>query len=233
MSSGVLLFVLGALCCVSVIAMIAVLAVVGHRNAERRRHGFAAYAAQREWEYARSDPSLVTRFRGAPFGRGSSRQATNVLRGRHDRRPFVAFDYRYTTSSHSGDTTSSTNHSYSVIALHLGLTAPPLSVAPSGALSRFINQLTKSDIPVGDPVFDRAFTVKCASPDFARDVLHPQLTRMLMQWPALAWRFEDDSLLVVRGGVHQPGEVDSMLQLMAAILGQVPSYVWDRLGPAR
>jgi hypothetical protein len=71
--------------------------------------------------------------------------------------------------------------------------------------------------------------VRASDPRFAADVLHPQMMRMLLQWPALGWRFEGDSMLVVRSGHHAPHEVDATLAVMDAILDQVPAQVWRTL----
>jgi hypothetical protein len=229
----VLALLLGTVCVALPVVLVVLLAVRASRRAEERRAGLAGYAAHREWEYRAEDPSLVSRFTSAPFGRGSSRRATNVLLGRHDGRSFVAFDYSFVTSSSSGDTTSSTTHRYSVLALHVGRSVPALSVAPSGTMSRLFNALTNSDIPVGDPEFDRAFTVKSPVPEFARDVLHPGMLEVLRHHPDLAWRLEGDSMLVLRPGEHGPQEVEAKLHFMDAVLDRIPQRVWDRLGGER
>lgn len=64
---------------------------------------------------------------------------------------------------------------------------------------------------------------------FASDVLHPQMMQMLLQWPALGWRLEGDSMLVVRSGHHQPSEVDATLAVTDAIIDQIPEHVWRTL----
>ncbi|GAA4097183.1 hypothetical protein ACFFOS_00225 [Nocardioides kongjuensis] len=66
-------------------------------------------AYQREWEYRPSEPGLVDRVGGAPFGRGHARGASNVLIGRHDERAFAAVDHHHTTGS--GDSASHHVHS--------------------------------------------------------------------------------------------------------------------------
>ena len=229
MEAGIALFLLFGLMTAGLIALVVVVAVAGQRRARERQQGLAGFAHHKEWEYRPSDPSLVSPFQGAPFGRGHGRSATNVLLGHHDGRPFVAFDYRYTTTSGSGDSRSSSTYTHSVVALNLGAPTPGLSVAPTSTFGRLVNAVTGRDIPVGDPAFDEAFTVTSHSPEFARDVLHPGIREVARHHPDLAWRFEHDSLVVIRSGEHSPHEVESKLHFMDAILDRLPPHVRDRL----
>ena len=156
-------------------AFVVVLIVVGVIQNKRRQEGLAAFAAARGWVYKKSDPSLVTRFNGNPFGTGDSRRATNCLYGAHAERQMVAFDYQYTTSSGSGDNRTTTTHRYSVVAMNLGVAVPPLAVSPEGAVGRFFGRLTNRDIELESEDFNRAFTVTAHDRRFASDVLHPQI----------------------------------------------------------
>lgn len=231
MSGLVLLLVLGffGLFLAGIVALVVVGTVHAHRRSEERRQGIAGFAHHREWEYRPADPGLVDRFHGAPFGRGYGRSATNVLLGQHDGRPFVAFDYHYTTSSGTGEDRRSSRHVCSVVALNLGVRSPGLSVAPTGAFGRLVNAVTGRDIAVGDPAFDEAFTVTSPSPEFARDVLHPGVLEVLRHHPDLAWRLDGDSIVVIRGGEHTPQEVEAKLHFLDAVLDRLPPHVLDRL----
>lgn len=214
---------------VGFIVLAVVLVRAGIRQARERREALAGFAAAREWTYREADPSLVDRFHGSPFGTGSGRRATNCLYGRHAGRAMVAFDYHYTTSSGTGEDRSSTTHSHAVVALNLGVRVPALAVSPEGTIGRFFGRLTNRDIQLGSPAFDHAFTVTSDDPRFAVDVLHPQMVQLLLQWPALSWRFEGDSMVVVNRGTHAPVQVDATLAVMDAVLAHVPAVVWQRL----
>jgi hypothetical protein len=226
--------VVGLLCVGSAagfVALLVWLVVRAQRLARERREGMAWFAAQREWSYLPSDPRLVSRFVGAPFGRGSSQQALNVIHGTHSGRPFTAFDYRYVTHSTDGDGRSSSSvHSCSVVAMSLGVAVPNLSVAPQGGVGRFFGKLFGTDLRVGDPAFDDRFAVSADDLRFATDVLHPGMRAMLMSWSDLAWRLSVDSLVVFRIGVHSPAEIDAKLGAMDAIVAAVPAQVWTNLG---
>lgn len=211
------------------IGLVVWLILLAHKRAEKRQQGMAAYAAHREWDFRPSDPALVSRFSGAPFGTGYGQRASNVLLGTHEGRPLVAFDYHYTTSSGGGKTYSSTTHSYSVIALNLGVRTPGLSVGPTTAFGRLWNNLTGRDIEIGDPPFDQHFTVISPAPEFARDVLLSDVREVMQRNPELAWRIDGDSILMLRAGQHTPQEIEAKLHVMDAVLDRIPAHVWDRL----
>lgn len=225
----VLIFALGALLFAGLIALMVWSVAQANKRAAERRQGMAGFAHHREWEYRAEDPSLVSRFTGAPFGRGGGRRATNVLIGRHDERPMVAFDYHFTTTSSSGETTSTQEHVYSVVALNLGAHVPSLSIGPTGTLGRIFNAVTGRDIPIGDPAFDQHFTVTSTSPEFAQDVLRSDVMEVLRHHPDIAWRLDGDSMVMIRAGQHTPQEVEAKLHMMDAILDRIPTHVWDRL----
>lgn len=223
---------LGALCIVvPVVGCVLVGLAIAHRSrtARRRLETIAGYAGHREWRFSPSGAGLERRFAGDPFGRGTRRTASNVVEGRYEGRAFLAFDYRYTTSS--GD--SSSTHPFSVVTMHLGALAQPvpmLQVAPQGSLGRFFRSLFGGDLPLGDADFDARFHVRTTSQELARDVLHPDLRALLTAYQDRAWRLEGDSLLMFRAGEHAPAEIDAVLASMKAILDRVPPHVWARLG---
>lgn len=223
---ALLLFGLLLVVLVALVALVPVLIVVSARRTRERQQGLAAFAQAREWEYRPDDPALVGRFRGAPFESGRAGQARNVLLGTYDARPFTAFDYHYVTGS--GD--DRRTHTYSVVALNLGVAAPDLAVGPTTTIGRWVDALTGRDIEIGDPPFDAAFTVHSPSPEFARELLLSDVRDVMRHHPTLAWRITGDSLLVIRPGGYSPAEVDGLLGAMGALLDRVPARVWERLG---
>ena len=224
--------VLGSLCLIvpaaAFVAIVVSAVVLTSRARQRRLQGMAAYAATREWRFTEDGTGLESRYPGEPFGRGSGRRASNVVDGSYEGRPFLAFDYRYTTGS--GDDRSTSR--YSVVAVHLGPLlhpVPRLQVSPQGALGRFFGNLFGTDHHLGDPGFDDAFHVRTDSPELARDVLHPDMRLTLSAYQDRAWRLEGDSMLMFKRGEHSPAEIDAVLASMHAILSRVPPLVWDRL----
>ncbi len=208
------------------IAFAVVVALVGNHQAKKRREALMAFAASRGWTYLPQDESLVERFSGAPFGHGSSRRARNVLRGTHDGRPVVAFDYQYTTSSGSGKDRRTTTHHYSVVVMNIGAVVPRLAVSPQSMVSGFFGRVFNTDIELESEDFNRAFVVSADDRKFASDVLHPRMMEILLRWTDLGWRFERDSIISIRGGQHELAEVDAKLAHLDAVLDAVPDFVW-------
>ena len=204
--------------------------ILGYVKDKQRREGLASWAASKGWSYERTDTSgLVGRFDGTPFGTGSSRRATNVVRGTYDGRSMLAYDYRYTTSSTNSDgTSSSTTHQFSVLVTELGVAFPELSVTPEGMIKRFFGRLTNTDIELESEEFNRAFTVNCSDRKFASDVLNPQMMELLLQQPEVAWRFNQGCLLIIRSGEHTITELEAKLAWMDEILDHVPAFVWQQ-----
>ncbi len=226
----------GSLCLAGFGAFVVLVVVLIVKQAaanKRRVADLGAFAAQREWTFRPDGGGLEARFEGDPFGRGHSRRASNVLEGRYEGRAFVAFDYSYVTSSGTGEDRSSTTHTFSVVALHLGLPpqvqVPRLQVRPQGSIGRFFTNLFGADHRIGHPPFDDAFHVLTDSPPLARDVLHPGLIGMLMAHQGGAWRLHGDSLLLFDSGSHSPASLDATLAWGKAILDQVPPPVWSRM----
>ena len=218
-----------ALAVVGFIALFVVIAVLAFVAAKKRREALEAFATAKGWTYTARDDSLARRFDGRPFGQGYGRHANNVLRGVHDGRAMVAFDYQYTTSSGSGKDRTTDTHHYSVVVLSIGAVMPALSVSPEGMFGRIVGRLTNTDIELESEDFNRAFTVRCPDRKFAFDVLHPQTMQLLLGWPDLGWRFEGDSMLVVTDGRHSVEEVEARLGVMDAILDGIPEFVWAQV----
>ncbi|CAN5350729.1 hypothetical protein BH11ACT8_BH11ACT8_15760 [soil metagenome] len=221
----------GGLCLLVPIAAVAIIVVAIVRSSASRKQrttDLATYAAYREWRFSADGTGLESRFTGDPFGRGSRRRASNVIEGRFEGRPFLAFDYTYETGS--GD--DHTSHACSVLTMYLGDLGGPiplLQVSPQGSVGRFFSRIFGNDFVVGDPPFDDAFLVRTDTPAFATDVLHPGMRALLASYLDRGWRFQGDSMLMFRSGRHTPQEIDAVLASMRTIVDQVPAHVWSRL----
>ena len=217
------------------ILLMVLIGVLSYLSAKRRRESFTALAAQRGWTYVQRDDRWADRFDGAPFGTGRDRQANNVLIGAYDGRPFVAFDYRYSTTETSTDAqghvqTHTEVHPFSVLALDAGVTFPELSVTPEGFFGRTVGRLTNTDIELESEAFNRAFTVTSPDRKFATDVLHPRMMEYLLQIPDRGWSLRDGWLLAVRPGQHTVEQLDSRLTDLDGILDRIPEFVWKDAG---
>jgi len=224
-----------------VIVALVILTIVRRVLAERRKRAIAAFAAERELTYEAVDPSLVDRFQGSPFGRGYAQRATNVVHGTHEGRHVVIFDYHFRVRSSSGSrvggrsgrspSSGSSAHTYSVIAMHLDAVVPDLSVSPTGVLGHLVNAVSKRDVQVGHADLDREFTIVTSDPQFAAEVLTPEVAALMLRNTHVAWRFERDSMLMMERGTWSTDELDARLRLMDALLDATPAALWRRLRP--
>ena len=205
------------------------LAVFSYQQAKKRREALAAYAVSKGWRFEADQPLLVDRFQGAPFGIGDSRRAENAIYGQHEGRDFVSFDYQYETTSGTGKDRHTTTHTFSVLALSMGVALPSLTVDPENFLERFVGRLTNRDIELESEDFNRAFTVTSPDRKFASDVLHPRMMEFLLQHRDVGWRFERDSMLIVASGRRTIPQIDATLALMDQIAAQVPAFVWKQI----
>jgi hypothetical protein len=217
------------------VCVVGLVAYLGYVQARKRREAFAATAARHEWSYTERDDSWTTRFQGAPFGQGDDRRAENILQGSYEGRPFVAFDYRYSTTSTTTDGQGHTQthtevHPYSIVAMGVGAVFPALSVSPEGFFGRLVGRLTNKDIELESEDFNRAFTVTCPDRKFASDVLHPQMMEYLLTMPELAWHLQGDWIIAVHTGRHSVEEVDTKLAQIDGIVDKVPEFVWRAVG---
>jgi hypothetical protein len=211
------------------LAIAVAVVVFSYLAAKKRREEMATYAVAHGWRFEAEQPLLVERFAGPPFGLGFGRRAFNVLYGSHEGRDLVSFDYEYKTQSTNGKQTTTTVHRFSVLALSMGISMPPLSVDPENFLDRFVGRLTGNDIDLESEDFNRAFTVSCPDRKFASDVLHPQMMEYLLQHRQVGWRFEQDSMLTVTQGQRTPAQIDATIEVMDDITDLVPEFVWLRL----
>lgn len=198
---------------------------------KRRRAGLvAAYATQAGWEYRGSAPELAERFRQPPFGAGFSRRLENVLVGSLDGRSVAAFDYHYYYRGTLGPTSAGSRW-YSVLAISLGVQVPDVAVNP--AKTRFLAFSAHRDVRTGDPAFDEAFAVATKVPQFALDVLTPEIRTLMLRHPVTAWRFDGDSLLTIFQLVilRSPALDEERLATARQVVARIPPYVWDRLAP--
>lgn len=222
-----------------VVGVSVLVTIVNRVLAERRKRAMTAFAAERELTFEARDDSLVDRFRGSPFGRGYAQRATNVVHGRHEGRRVVAFDYHFRTRGSRGSrvggrggrsgSSGSHSHTYSVIAMHLDVVVPDLSVSPTGVLGHLVNAVSKRDVQVGHQDLDREFTIVTSDPRFAAEVLSPEAAALTLRNTHVAWRFERDSMLMIERGTWSTTEIDARLRLMDALLDATPAALWRRL----
>ena len=212
------------------LVLVAVVCAVGYvvwRIEQQRRARYLAFAAERGWTYTPRDDSWVDRFEGSPFGRGSSRRATHVLRGEFAGRDMVAFHYRYLTRSHNGQQQTTQTHKFTVVALALPASLPWLELTGENVLTRIGSALGLADVELESEDFNRRYRVTADDRRFAYDVLHPRTMEQLLAQPTVNLRLSGADALLWDNGFADPEELPGMLAPLAQLVDGIPSYVWS------
>ncbi len=223
-----LLFVVG-------LGLVVLVAVLAYLADKKRREMLQNLAAARGWTYTQRDDAWAHHFEGAPFGRGHNRQARNILRGVHDGREFVGFDFVYHTTETSTDadghtTSREVSHWYSVLALRTADGLPRLEVSPEGFFGRAIGKLTNRDIELESEEFNRAFTVVSSDRRFAYDILHPRLMEQLLLTRDVGWKIDQGWILAIEPGKHDVADIGRRLTVIDGVLDAVPDFVRQQYG---
>ncbi|MFZ0322538.1 MAG: hypothetical protein WAN48_00220 [Actinomycetes bacterium] len=188
--------------------------------------------SSRGWTYEASDQSLVTRWAGDPFDKGTNHRARNVVVGETSGRRFIAFDYTYDVRrSNGGVGSSSTTYRFTVTALSLPVALPTLQVVPESWGSRLATGVgLTSDVDLESDAFNQRFRVTTSSRKFASDVLTPRQMEELLAQPAFCWRIEGDEILTWSEGEIETDQVGAPAGLLAGILDGIPAFVWRDQG---
>lgn len=210
-----------------VLAIAAAVAWAFWRVAQQRRARYLAFAADRGWLYTPRDDSWVDRFAGEPFGRGRSRQATHVLRGRYDGREAVVFDYRYLTHSGSGQHQTTQTHRFTVCALRLPAQLPRLELTGENVLTRLGRALGRDDVELESEEFNRRYRVSAQDRRLAYDVLHPRQMEQLLAVPTLNLRLWGADALLWERGSTDLAALPERLAVLSRFVDGIPAYVWS------
>jgi hypothetical protein len=196
-----------------------------HLERERRAR-YVAFAQERGWTYTPRDNTLVRQFRGEPFGRGSARRASHVLRGQYGGREAVVFDYRFVTRSSDGQQQTTQTHRFTVCALRLPAALPRLELTAENPLTRLAGALGFDDVELESEDFNRRYRVRSDDRRLAYDVLHARTIEQLLALPTLNLRLDGaDAVLWERGTTSLP-DVPARLAVLSQLVDGIPSYVW-------
>ncbi|MCV2395358.1 hypothetical protein OEB99_13660 [Actinotalea sp. M2MS4P-6] len=190
----------------------------------QRQKALQQWAARNGWTYYGTDQSLVSRWRGTPFGHGSSRRVSELVVGRWGGLPAMSFAYRYTTGSGKNRTT----HHYWVCAVSMPTWLPTLQLTPQGFGARIVTALGGQDIEFESEDFNRAWRVEARDAKFAHDILHPRMLERLVRGDArgLSLRMEGADVLCWSQELPDLDRLAARLGVMRAMVDGVPRYVW-------
>jgi hypothetical protein len=195
---------------------------------KKRREAAQAFARERGWTYTAKVPGLTQRWQSAPFARGHSRRAFNVLTGAFQDMPVVSFAYQYTTGSGKNQTT----HYFHVVALSLPARLPWLRLSADGAGASVAKFFGGQDIRFESKAFNDAWRVQSADQKFAYDFIHPRMMDRLMAPDAVGRTLtvEDADIVLTVAGRQALEAIDGYVNLLYGVYQQIPRHLWLNVG---
>lgn len=221
--------VVAVVCCA--IALVVVLMSVAQNRHEKRVKELSEWAEQRGWRYDEERADLVDHFVGKPFVKqASGPKAQHVLSGTHRGRRVLGYEYRYTTSSYNGTTTTSTTHIFRIVAVAVPNSTPVLEVREEHLGHKLLEIVGVHDLQLGHSLFDETFKIEADDDDFARSVLAPEVMEWILDEPVgrrVPFRFTGDHLLTWESIGLDPGVAVETADFLIDLLERIPERAWE------
>ena len=194
---------------------------------QRRRKELEAFAGRVGMSFTPGDAGHVySRLEDfTPFGQGSSRRASNLLRGRRGEVDWEFFDYRYTTGSGKNRRT----HRYGIAVANVGLVFPRMTIRPEGMFDKIASLAGFDDLNFESEAFSRRYHVKGEDRRRVYELIHPRMMEYLLGVPPTHWQFGPGVILLIRGGHYNPAQIEHAIAVVEGFLARVPSFVRDDL----
>ena len=209
-----------------VVAIIAVVVIIGYICAKKRREAMAALAMRLGLRY---DPSkrrdLARRYRFLDkLRRGSNRYAYNILSGNYQGHEVTLFDYHYQTGS--GKDTH--HHYFSFFILHLPMSFPELVIDKEGFFSKIAQAVGYDDIDFESHEFSRKFCVRSSDKKFAYDVCNGQMIEYLLSNSDLSIEIEGEVMAISFRSRLAPEQIEPNLNRLITVRSLMPEYLFSR-----
>ncbi|MTE12477.1 hypothetical protein [Nocardia aurantiaca] len=201
------------------LAVLLPIAVLAERDRKRRLH---EWAKANGWTFQeRSSAPWTTRLPGRNR-RGLGVTLTGIVNGRW----VTVAEYRYETTSSTGESTTAKTHRYIAVLVLLDRAHPSLAVRERGMMSQFGRALF-GDKPTatGNVMFDARFRIDAADAGYAKAMVGPHLVAAHIAGAVPQWSLVGNELL----GFTPAGKLKDP-NLIPWYAGQL-SRVADLLGP--
>lgn len=210
------------------LGMVGLVVWLAYRARKQRSEAARAFARARGWTYTANVPALTRRWRSAPFGRGHSLSARDVLTGTFEGRHIVSYEYQYTTGSGKNRST----WTYHVVALSLPVPLPWLQLSPDGAGAAIARFFGGQDIAFESQAFNDAWRVKGPPGQFPYDFIHPRMMRRLMANDAVGRSItvEGADIYLAVSGRQVLEAIDVYVNLLYGIYDLIPRHLWLKVG---
>jgi len=216
-----------------ILAGVAAAGYLAWRAKQKRRQDLAAFALQRGFEFAASDPFGLIGYGFHLFQLGDGRGCENVMWGTWQNLTVKEADYWYYTESSDGKGhRSRTYHHFSVALAEMGCTLPDVTVEREGVGSWVAGHLGFHDIEFESEQFNRMFNVKAQDREFAFKLLDARMINW-MQSTGGQFGFEvNGPSLLVWSNRRRPGDLIPLLGCAKLFCDHIPRLVWNEYGTA-
>jgi len=206
------------------VCLVAVVAIIGHIYAERRREIMAALAAKLGLRFSpHKDPGLARQYEFLNKLRaGRDRYAYNVLSGTYQGHEVMVFDYHYKTGS--GKDTH--HHYFSCFVLHMPTACPELTIAREGVFSKIAQAVGYDDIDFESHEFSRRFCVRSKDKKFAYDVCHARMIEYLLANDDLTIEIDAYAMAISFNSRLAPERIEPNLNRLVALRLLMPDYLF-------
>lgn len=154
------------------------------------------------------------------FRVGSSRKASNTLRGTVAGRDLWAGDWKYETGSGKSRRT----HRFSYVLLSLPMPSPEVRVRTENFFDTISQSIGFNDLDFESVAFSDAYHVSAEDDRFAYALFHPPMIELFLRRRPDTARFGDGYLLL-RGTGWSAGDLDHHMRLAGDILDTWPRHL--------
>jgi hypothetical protein len=210
------------------------LAIFGSIAARKRREALQAWAAGHGLAF---DPSNAYDFDdrlGREFSclrTGDHRHANNIMQGRLDGRPVLAFDYHYEThSTDSKGNRQTHHHSFSAVAIGPPFPLKDLLIRHETLFDKIGAFVGGGDINFESAEFSRKYYVAATDRKWAYDVLHARAIEFLLGRPEFSIQFGEQWALAWNGSDFDAAGFEAAAGNLAGLFDLLPEYVLKQYG---
>lgn len=215
-------FIAGAATLGVVVAIATGAAYFELQEVRRQQREWRQWAESRQWQYQPEDRTSYKQWRAAPFGKGHTRTANNIIEGVWDGLP-VTFAH-YTAVTGAGRSRRQVQRT--VAQFRTSAKFPQLEIhrGPTANVT--------TDIQFESAKFNDAFDVRGPDHRFAFDVVHPRFMAALLDGKLgdAHVSFEDGLITVWCEGHVFRAKALSLIERLAYVVQMVPTHVWRDLG---
>ena len=208
--------------------LVVFLIIHGHIKNKKRREAIVRWSSARGLHYnPDKDYGMEDRFsQFSCLKQGSSRYAYNILQGDWSGRPFLGFDYHYsTTSTNSKGRSTTHHHTFSAVIIESDVPMKSLTICTEGLFDKLAGFFGFDDIDFESAEFSDEFKVNAENRKWAYDVLHARTMEFLLHAPRFSIEFSRNQAIAWRGSRFDIAEYESAVDVITGILDRLPDYV--------